>query len=233
LRLSAHSGNAITILVRLTLIALWCGSLSACAIVASAAIGLAVQGAAAIAIYPVVAGAEAEERERCMRFAGEDIEVTGSPELMIPPEEGARTMFAPSDWRAHWRGERKNAFDATFEHAPAATVGTLVITERAVWFLPTLGAPGVRIPLPAVANVELEAWTPLSDSGTVVVGSCGNRFDTFSFSGKRDANKPETEAAKVTALLKARIAAARSVDRSSSWPPQPEGTRLRTAAPLE
>jgi hypothetical protein len=150
------------------------------------------------------------EREHCSEFTGKGIEVTEPPEIVIPTDEGELQIFEAATWRLELDSERDPS-----RRLPVVGEGTLVITERSVFFVPPPNTAGVRIPYAVVLTAGLDPVI----THAITITSCTGRFDVFVWQKQMSKHDPEA-AAVAGALLKARVVAFQAATIKQAESPQ-------------
>ena len=150
--------------------------------------------------------ASCEQRARqCASQTDKSVAVTEAIDVEIPANEGKVASFTP----AYWQSQFDYSVGARNAPSVEATAGTFAITDKSIVFVPPPGIAGVRLPIVAVVNVDLQQGA----SGAprqLTVESCFGRLDRFSFGQTRDARQLDSRAtAEAAAEIKARIAAPR------------------------
>ena len=188
-----------------TLVALVCASLSACAALTLYSVAVIYGGAAAVGVAGgglLIASAatmpEQIQKERCARFAAEGISVTDSEEIAVPTDEGEVQVFETVLWRSAFEGEGYPRLVP--KRTP--TEGVLAVTDRSVLLVPPSGSEGVRIPYEMVLNVEVQK-SPVT---SLIVRSCYGRFDILTLWQKEQRIVDTAATAAAAATIKARLA---------------------------
>jgi hypothetical protein len=184
-------------------LALACAGLSGCAILPAVGINLAAQGVAALAVTPIAAMAQRDDKDRCVAARGNGIAVTESLETLIPAGPGQGRVFEPAYWRPEFEGEGY----PQSERSRTPVEGTVAITDRSVLLVPAQGGASIRIPYEVVLDVSVHRSAVTGEPRSTIVKSCAGRYDIFTFA-ERPSNRLDAEATTAAAAeLKARVAA--------------------------
>jgi hypothetical protein len=197
------------IAIRGIAVALLCTGLTACAALLPAvmlpqlAVGVGIAGLTGItcASDPMCEG----QASQCFAAGGRDLEATAHSGTAIPAGEAMVARFTPAYWEPQFEPEG----GSRAERAAETTSGTLVVTDKSALFVPRSGAVGVRLPLAAVLNVEVQRNSAAAPR-QLTVESCFGRLDRFMFGQAQQPYKLDSDAtAAAAAALKARVAASR------------------------
>lgn len=199
-----------SILTRAVCAVLLGGSLSGCLGIVPALIApqvVATVGVATLSAATCARDSSCEpEPPRCMDSAGKRIEVTETPDVAIPANEGKVAEFAPAYWESPF--ESQGTARTTRSAAPAP--GTLAITDRSAIYVPPSGMDGVHIPLPGVVNIEMQTNATTGAARQITIESCFGRLDRFTFGRKEQPGRLDSEATLAVAdEISARVAALR------------------------
>jgi hypothetical protein len=191
--------------LRFALLPLLCLALAGCALGAAAGLGLAAQGAGALALVPLADAQERAQKDRCAYQTSRGVSVAESFEAVVPRGEPGVAIYEPVWWRPEFAREGY----PQVVRGRTAVEGTLVVTERWVLFAPPPGAVSVRVPYEIVESVSVEPDAPGGAPRTLVVKSCYGRYDLVTFRRLPPAS-PDPDASAAAATLDARIAAFRA-----------------------
>jgi hypothetical protein len=202
--------------IRMIAVALLCTGLTACAALLPAvmlpqlAVGVGIAGLTGItcANDPMCEG----QASQCFAAGGKDLEVTVLSGAAIPAGEELLAKFAPAYWEPQFETESNPRADRAAE----TTSGSFAVTDKSVLFLARSGADGVRLPLAAIVNVEVQRNSTAAPR-QLTVESCFGRLDRFMFGQAQQPYKLDSDAtAAAAAALKARVAALRPATAKES-----------------
>jgi hypothetical protein len=171
-------------LVRLSLIAALCATLTGCAFGTGVLIDVNVKLSQVWEKF-------------CLDLARMDIVVSEVPDLRIPGDESQVSTFEPVKWQVERQlldtTEGDILAELATEKLAASIPGTLVITERAVLFIPSHSTKGVRIPFTTMVNTVVR-YNLMGEPRAVVIKTCGRRLDVFTFWQKDGSQKQDPRA---------------------------------------
>jgi len=175
-----------------------------CAVLAGAGLILGAEMIVGAAVAPVFSARAEREREHCLSLRERGEVVTESSDDLPAVVGTVADRFEPGTWRVVF-GE-----DPVAPARPpvASARGALLITEHLAGFVATDGSAGVRIPLRAVQGVDLQLiYTVTGENRALIVRSCGERSDVFTFGRRDDPTLPDGAQGEAAArALRARIA---------------------------
>lgn len=136
----------------------------------------------------------------CLDWARMNIVASEVPDLTVPADEGQVSMFAPANWQVEsallsqmWALERALLAELGTKSLTAPIAGSLVITERSVLFVPSVGTTGVRIPFATIWNTDAR-YNLMGEPRAIVIETCARRLDVFTLGQKDDSQRPDPHA---------------------------------------
>jgi hypothetical protein len=170
--------------IRLSLIGTLCATLTGCAFGTGILIGVNVSLSKVWEKF-------------CLDLARMDIVVSEVDDLRIPGDESQGSTFEPVKWQVERQlldtAEGDMLAELAAEKLAASYAGTLVITERAVLFIPSQGTKGVRIPFASIVNTVVR-YNLMGEPRAVVIKTCGRRLDVFTFWQKDGSQRQDPRA---------------------------------------
>jgi hypothetical protein len=194
--------------------ALLCAGLTGCAALLPAvmlpqlAAGVGIAGLTGISCAndPMCEG----QASQCFAADGKGLEVTVLSGTAIPPGEALVAKFTPAYWEPQFETEGAPRAGGT----AATTSGSFAVTDKSVLFMARSGVDGVRLPLAAVLNVEVQRNSEAAPR-QLTVESCFGRLDRFMFGQAQQPYKLDPDAtAEAAAAVKARVAATRPATKN-------------------
>jgi len=195
--------------IRAVVGALLCAGLSACAALLPAvmlpqlAVGVGIAGLTGItcANDPMCEG----QASQCFAAGGKDLEVTVHSGTAIPAGEEMVARFTPAYWEPQFESEGSSRADRAAE----TMSGSFAVTDKSVLFMARSGVDGVRVPLAAILNVEVQRNSTAAPR-QLTVESCFGRLDRFMFGQAQQPYKLDSDAtAAAASAVRARVAASR------------------------
>ena len=163
--------------MRLLAIALLCGQLTGCAVIAAALSETLVWSAGEVAVSAGLGGAlalaGALESKHCDGAIHSGVTVAGADRNALLMSGPSLEVFEPTLWQsATMRSGRVEP-----EPESESLEGAFALADASVLFVPTSGTPGFRVPYELIVQVDIRE-NPVH---ALLIRSCLGRVDRFTF----------------------------------------------------